>query len=214
VFVKIQADDLARGYRFTVILSLIFAWSIGIVQTAWGASDIVSAARKQVGVTVFYDPAYVQLAFPGGDIASSRGVCTDVIVRALRSAYGFDLQAEVNADMRSNRSAYPKKWMATREKTDANIDHRRVPNLMKYFERRGFSKPVIKGMTHYHAGDIVAWNLGRGLTHIGIVSDKVSVSGTPLIIHNISRGVREEDMIKDYEIIGHYRLPTKLTPRK
>jgi uncharacterized protein len=209
--VKAKLDGSVRGVRFTAILSLIFVWSVGVAQTAWAASDIVSAARKQIGVTVVYDPAYAQLAFPGGDIVPSRGVCTDVIVRALRSAHGFDLQAEVNADMRANRSAYPKKWSATRDKTDANIDHRRVPNLMKYFERRGFSKPVAKGVAQYQAGDIVAWNLGRGLTHIGIVSDKVSASGTPLIIHNINRGAREEDMINDYEIIGHYRLPAKLT---
>jgi uncharacterized protein len=211
--VNVRAHSLVRRFRFTAILSLIFAWSISAAQTAGAASDLVAAARKQIGVTVIYDPAYVQLGFPGGDVTASRGVCTDVIVRALRSAHGFDLQAEVNADMRANRSAYPKKWTATREKTDANIDHRRVPNLMKYFERRGFAKPVAKGVAQYQAGDIVAWSLGRGLTHIGIVSDKVSATGVPLIIHNINRGVREEDMINDFEIIGHYRLPTKLPPR-
>jgi uncharacterized protein len=210
---KTTADFWLRRLGFVAVLSLLFVWSIGVTQTAWAANEIVTAARKQIGVTVIYDPAYVQLGFPGGDVTASRGVCTDVIVRALRSAYGFDLQAEVNADMRANRSAYPKKWSATREKTDANIDHRRVPNLMKYFERRGFAKPVAKGVAQYQAGDIVAWSLGRGLTHIGIVSDKVSATGVPLIIHNINRGVREEDMINDFEIIGHYRLPAKLLPR-
>jgi uncharacterized protein len=203
-----------RVFRFSALLSVAFACSTGIAQTASAAIDIVVAARKQIGVTVVYDPAYAQLAFPGGDIASSRGVCTDVIVRALRSARNFDLQAEVNADMRANRRAYPKKWSATREKTDSNIDHRRVPNVTKYFERRGFSRPLTAGTSQYRPGDIVVWNLGRGLTHIGIVSDKFSSPGTPLIIHNISRGVREEDMINDYEIIGHYRLPAKLAPRR
>jgi uncharacterized protein len=205
--VKARAESLVRGFRFTAILSLIFTWSMGVAQTALAASDIVSAARKQIGVTVIYDPGHANLSFPGGDVARERGVCTDVIVRALRDARGFDLQAEINADMRGNRSAYPRKWAASMNHADSNIDHRRVPNQMKYFERRGFAKPIATGVAQYQAGDIVAWNLGRGQTHIGIVTESKSPAGTPLVIHNIGRGTLEENMLNDYEVIGQYRLP-------
>jgi uncharacterized protein len=71
---------------------------------------LILAARAQVGVTTIYDPAYVALAFPGGDVPRERGVCTDVIVRAYRDGLGLDLQALVNADMRAAFSAYPRTW--------------------------------------------------------------------------------------------------------
>ncbi len=198
--------------RFVRGFALLFAFVLATITHA--ATDIVTAARKQIGVTVMYDPAYARLSFPRGDVPRERGVCTDVIVRALRDARGLDLQAEVNADMRAHRDAYPRKWAATINSTDANIDHRRVPNLMKYFERRGFVKPLAAGTLQYQAGDIVAWNLGRGLTRIGIVSDRKSITGTPLIVHNISRGVMEENMLTDYAVIGHYRLPRTIAPRR
>ena len=166
---------------------------------------LVAAARAQIGVTVRYDPAYQVLAYPGGDVARDRGVCTDVVVRALRSR-GLDLQARVHEDMRGNFSAYPTIWGLSRP--DRNIDHRRVPNLMRWFERQGWQQPVTALATDYAAGDIVAWKLnGNGLLHVGIVSDRRRADGTPLILHNIARGTREENLLFQHAIIGHYRMP-------
>jgi uncharacterized protein YijF (DUF1287 family) len=166
---------------------------------------LVTAARRQVGQTVRYDPAYTVLDYPGGDVALDRGVCTDVIVRALRSQ-GLDLQQRIHEDMRSHFNAYPPLWGLSRP--DRNIDHRRVPNLMRWFERQGWRRPVSTRPTDFAAGDIVAWKLnGSGLLHVGIVSDRQRRDGTPLILHNIARGTQEEDLLFQHTIIGHYRPP-------
>lgn len=168
---------------------------------AWALSPqkLVQDARWQIGKTVSYDPAYTRLDYPMGDVPLHKGVCTDVLIRALRKQ-GWDLQQMIHEDMSKNFSAYPKKWGL--KATDRNIDHRRVPNIATYFDRKGYR--VVTGP--YRAGDVVTWDLGRGLTHIGIVSDR-SVRGKPLIIHNIGRGTREEDILYRYKITGHYRLP-------
>ncbi len=164
------------------------------------------AARQQVGVTVIYDGSYRVLAYPGGDVPIERGVCTDVIVRALRAARGVDLQKLVHEDMSAHFRDYPHRWGLARP--DANIDHRRVPNLMTFFERAGYRRPSSGEAPDYLPGDLVAWDLGGGVLHIGIVSDRKAGSGVPLVIHNIGAGAREEDMLFRYTIIGHYRLPT------
>lgn len=167
------------------------------------ATVIERAAREQIGVTKSYDPAYVKLAYPGGDLPTERGVCADVVVRALRVA-GHDLQKLVHEDMKKNFGAYPKNWGL--KKPDPNIDHRRVPNLMKYFERWGKSLQVTKVGADYQAGDIVAWRLGGGLYHIGIVATERSADRKrPQIIHNIGAGTQIEDRLFDFEVIGHYR---------
>jgi uncharacterized protein YijF (DUF1287 family) len=145
----------------------------------------------------------VTLAYPGGDVPLKTGVCSDVIVRALRPL-GIDLQKEVHEDMQKNFSAYPQKWGL--RGPDKNIDHRRVPNLMRYFERHHTSlSEKLRMAETYRVGDIVTWDLGRGIVHIGIVSDKVAGS-TPLIIHNIGIGTQEENILFQYRVIGHFRL--------
>jgi len=169
-------------------------------------ADIVDAARAQVGVTLFYDPAYRTLAYPGGDVPADRGVCTDVIVRALRTARALDLQQALYEDIRAHWDAYPHQRRWNLGQPDRNIDHRRVPNLMTYFGRQGYGRAVTQAGTDYLPGDVVAWDLGRGVLHIGIVSDRVSVAGTPLIVHNIGAGAREEDILFRFTVIGHYRL--------
>ncbi|MCD9005594.1 DUF1287 domain-containing protein [Luteimonas sp. XNQY3] len=163
---------------------------------------LVDAARAQVGVTVRYDPAYARLSYPGGDVPDDRGVCTDVIVRALRTQ-GLDLQRAIHEDMRTAFAAYPRDWGA--RAPDRNIDHRRVPNQMRWFERQGWQRPIGERPADFRPGDIVAWRLRSGQLHIGIVSDRRSAAGTPLILHNIARGTREEDLLFDHTIIGHYR---------
>ncbi|MGF6148670.1 Uncharacterized protein conserved in bacteria [Kingella potus] len=160
---------------------------------------LVAAARAQIGQTVSYDPAYTKLDYPMGDVPLYTGVCTDVLIRALRQQ-GVDLQQLVHEDMRRHFSAYPQKWGLSAP--DPNIDHRRVPNLAAYFERQGYRADG----RDFRAGDIVTWNVGGGRPHIGIVSDRSS-SGRPLVIHNIGRGTREEDILYRYPITGHYRLP-------
>lgn len=172
-----------------------------------GNEDIVLAARRQVGVTIHYDPAYRRLDYPVGDLPADRGVCTDVIVRALRVARGQDLQRDVHEDIGAHFEAYPnrRRWGASRP--DPNIDHRRVPNLMTFFRRAGHSVTVTRVAGDYLPGDVVAWDLGRGVLHIGIVSDRASVAGTPFVVHNIGAGAREEDILFRYAVVGHYRLP-------
>ena len=164
---------------------------------------IVAAARSQIGVTATYDPSYATLTYPGGDVPKDRGVCTDVVVRALRKALDADLQKLVHEDMRANFSKYPKNWGLKRP--DRHIDHRRVPNLKTFFKRRGLSRPVTKKAADYLPGDLVTCTVPPNLPHIMIVSDRKSPDGTPLIIHNIGRGAREEDRLFEFELTGHYR---------
>jgi uncharacterized protein YijF (DUF1287 family) len=168
--------------------------------------DIVAAARKQIGVTVIYDGGYQPLAYPGGDVPIERGVCTDVIVRALRSARAIDLQEAMHEDILANRAAYPHRRRWADAPADANIDHRRVPNQMVWFKRQGWSRRIGTAPRDYLPGDVVAWNLGGGILHVGIVSDRRSAAGAPLVIHNIGAGTREEDILFRFAIIGHYRL--------
>lgn len=162
----------------------------------------VVAARRQIGITRLYDPAYVVLPYPGGDVPQDRGVCTDVVIRALREE-GLDLQKTVHEDMRAHFPLYPRKWGLRR--ADRNIDHRRVPNLQTWFARQGWSLTPSQSASTYRPGDLVTWMLPGNLPHIGIVSDRTGARGTPLIIHNIGRGTREEDILFAYPITGHYR---------
>lgn len=166
------------------------------------STTLISAARKQIGVTTRYDPAYVVLAYPGGDVTQERGVCTDVVIRAFR-AQGLDLQRNVHEDMRENFSRYPQLWGLRRP--DRNIDHRRVPNLQTWFARQGWSLTPSRNASDFRPGDLVTWMLPGNLPHIGIVSDRKGLFGTPLIIHNIGSGTREENILFVYRITGHYR---------
>jgi uncharacterized protein len=184
-------------------LWLIFL--LGAIQ-CFGAIEpkkLLASARNQIGVTVSYDPAYQKLNYPGGDVPKRTGVCSDVVVRALREQ-GIDLQKAVHEDMKRNFAAYPQKWGL--KKPDPNIDHRRVPNLMAYFRRQGLSQPTEQKPENYAPGDIVAWDLGSGVTHIGIVCDRRNTGNIPLVIHNIGRGTQEEDLLFQHRIIGHFRL--------
>ena len=172
------------------------------------AKELVTAARSQIGVTLTYNPAYEKLAYPGGDIPIERGVCTDVVVHAYRKL-GFDLQQLVHQDMKKAWDKYPhsQKWQL--KKPDANIDHRRVPNLATFFSRHGTTIPASQQGRDYLPGDVVTWRLPGNLTHIGIVGDKRSATGVPLMIHNIGAGTQEEDMLFKYAVTGHYRWNPK-----
>ncbi len=166
--------------------------------------QMLEGAIAQAGVTTEYDPAYVALEYPNGDVPEKTGVCSDVVVRAFRKA-GIDLQKEVHEDMKAARSEYPTKWGANAP--DKNIDHRRVLNLMAYFKRQGKLAPFSHSASDFQPGDIVAWELSNGIDHIGIVTNMMSNSGERLlIVHNIGAGTRIEDVMFAWTIKGHYRF--------
>ena len=184
------------------ILALLVLPHMLLAQTTFydKLSDAALSLKEQ---KVYYDPAYVILAYPNGDVPANKGVCTDVIIRAYRKL-GIDLQKEVHEDMQSHFNQYPKSWGMSH--TDKNIDHRRVGNLMTFFARHGNVKKITKDPRDYQPGDIVAWNLGGGLTHIGIVVNQKSADGQRyMIVHNIGAGQVVEDCLFDYKIIGHYQ---------
>ncbi len=172
--------------------------------------SLVGSAIALTRQEVQYDPAYFSIPYPMGDIPEGKGVCTDVIIRAYRGV-GIDLQQKVHEDMRDHFAEYPDLWGLDR--TDTNIDHRRVPNLMKFFERHGTVKIISRDPGDYSPGDIICWNLGGGTTHTGILSDRRSRDGKRfLVVHNIGDGQVLEDMMFDYVIIGHYSYGLSPTP--
>lgn len=178
---------------------------------AQDAPALVAAARAQVGVTTVYDPAYVRLDFPGGDIDRTRGVCTDVLIRALRDGWGIDLQRAVNRDMTAAFASYPALWGA--RGTDRSIDHRRVPNLEALFARIGADLPLSQGASAFRPGNIVTSRLPGNLPHVMIVSDGLGPAGVPLVIHNIGSGAKEEDMLFAFPLVMHVRLDAAAVER-
>jgi len=185
--------------RNTLLALLLFSINICVGQTETLLSDAALALTTQ---KVTYDSSYFSMAYPNGDIPRDKGVCTDVIIRTYRKI-GIDLQKNVHEDMNANFGVYPKIWNL--KSTDKNIDHRRVPNLMTFFKRKAVEKPITNKAKDYIPGDIVCWNLGGAITHIGIVVDKKSTDGKRhLIVHNIGSGQVLADCLFDYKIIGHY----------
>ena len=165
----------------------------------------VAAAVERTHHTVRYDPAYVKIPYPGGDVPAGTGVCTDEVIRAYR-AVGVDLQKEVHEDVTQNPSAYPHRlrWLSFRP--DSNIDHRRVPNLMVFFSRKGETRAITNRTEDYAPGDLVTWDLGGNVPHIGIVVDQKSwPGGRYKVVHNIGQGPKMEDVLFDWKITGHYR---------
>lgn len=186
------------------VVGLFFFLSLNQVsgQTPF-SKKLTAVALELTKQEVTYDPTYFNISYPNGDVPSDKGVCTDVIIRGYR-ALGIDLQKEVHEDMGVAFEKYPKNWGLTR--TDRNIDHRRVPNLMTFFERHGTSVAISSNPNKYLPGDVVCWQLEGGLYHIGFVVDKKSKDGQrPMIVHNIGAGQVLEDVLFKYTIIGHYR---------
>lgn len=165
--------------------------------------DLIRSAVAQTADRVTYDGSYRRIGYPGGDVPSHIGVCTDLVVRAYR-AVGVDLQVRVHEDMTASFASYPHAWGLSRP--DSNIDHRRVPNLQTYLRRRGAQQPVTDAAAAYRAGDLVTWMLPGNVPHIGLVTDQRSPDGQrPLIAHNIGRGPQVEDMLFSFPVTGHYR---------
>jgi len=196
-----------------LILALTLACAASVAQVRRAETSaqqefirkLVAAAIERTHHHVRYDPAYVRIPYPGGDVPADTGVCTDVIIRSYR-AVGVDLQKEVHEDMVQNFSAYPRKWNWLLAHPDPNIDHRRVPNLSVFFSRKGETLPITADGTDYLPGDLVIWDLGGGVPHIGIVVDRRSAySGRYMIVHNIGAGPQLEDVLFNWKITGHYR---------
>ena len=166
------------------------------------AMRLVQAALAQTATSVTYDGSYRRIAYPGGDVPETIGVCSDVVVRAYRKL-GVDLQVKVHEDMVRAFRSYPQLWHMAGP--DPNIDHRRVPNLQTFIRRQGAALPVSRGPGDYLPGDLVTWTVPPNLPHIGIVTDRKSTAGVPLVVHNIGRGPELEDMLFSYPITGHYR---------
>jgi uncharacterized protein len=171
------------------------------------AEKIVNGAKTEAINKVVYNASYLSIPYPNGDVPATQGACTEVVIRALRSA-GYDLQKLVHEDMTSHFSAYPSRWGL--KGPDSNIDHRRVKNLMVFFHRYGKDLTVrINGndITTWKPGDIVCWDLnGRGLTHIGVISNIKGSDNLPMVIHNMGMAT-EQECLTNWKIIGHYRYP-------
>lgn len=194
---------ILRKAAFAATLVILYAAPSYAQEGADATDQVVTAALQQLDQTLYYDPSYQRLAYPGGDVPLDRGVCTDVVVRAFRKA-GVDLQVLVHDDMKAAFSAYPQQWGLARP--DPNIDHRRVPNMMTFFKRKNRALPHSEDPAAYRPGDVVAWRLPGGRLHVGIVSNvRAPDTRRYLMVHNIGAGAKLEDILFAFDIIGHYR---------
>ncbi len=199
----VNKQSLIAGRIWAIVFYCLFlSANLMSQETESFTKKLSDAAILLTKDRVRYDPSYFSIPYPNGDVPADKGVCTDVVIRAYRKLK-IDLQKEVHEDMKANFSKYPKKWGL--KKTDTNIDHRRVLNLMVFFSRKGTVKKISDKPEDYIPGDIVTWDLGGGLTHIGLVVDKKSRDGKRyLIVHNIGAGQVAEDCLFAFKITGHY----------
>ena len=191
-----------------IYTKLIYLLFISIIQIGYSQDNFYKTLSDStigiINADIVYDPSYFSIKYPNGDVPKDKGVCTDVVIRAYRKL-GIDLQKEVHEDMKANFDKYPKIWGL--KSTDKNIDHRRVPNLMVFFSRKGVELPKTESSLDYKPGDVVCWDLGSGITHIGIVVNiKSNINSDRYqVVHNIGNGQELSDCLFDYKIIGHYR---------
>ena len=190
--------------RIALACAVAFLTLTVVAQQADFTKRLIADADDRPNHPARYDPGYVKIPYPNGDVPADSGVCTDEIIRIYR-AVGIDLQKEVHEDMVGNRSAYPTrlKWMQVG--TDTNIDHRRVPNLQVFFARKGQKLAITQNASDYQPGDIVTWMLPGNHDHIGMVVDRKSWSGRYMVEHNIGEGPKIENVLFDWKITGHYR---------
>ncbi len=198
-----------KGYHFFILIGV---WACSATANAQAdGRRLAEAALERTNHAVRYDGAYFSIEYPGGDVPPDTGVCTDVLIRALRTL-GVDLQRLVHEDMAANFSAYPASRIWGQSRPDRNIDHRRVPNLRVFFSRHGYELPTAGNADDFRPGDIVSWQLPGNLPHIGIVSlRRHRDSGRLMVVHNIGAGPKLEDVLFAYKMTGHYRyLPESL----
>lgn len=209
-------DLMIKKLRKTILIFTALTVAAPVVHARTIGERIASAAEERTRHSVTYDGSYKSIGYPMGDVDDSKGVCTDVVIRSFR-AVGIDLQQEIHEDMKSAFSKYPDHWGLLG--TDSNIDHRRVPNIQKYLERKEASLAITENFEDYQPGDLVTWNVAlnlpftsspvpfarKNIPHIGVVSTQTNSQGRPLIVHNIGRGPVLDDMIFHFPITGHYR---------
>jgi hypothetical protein len=207
IIVKGAVTTLAGAGLAMPPLRRVFAMAqVHLPQPQPWAHKLVAAAVEQVGETTIYDPGYHKIAYPMGDIARDHGVCTDVIIRAYRDAFGMDLQRLVHEDMVANFSAYPQQW--DMKGPDANIDHRRVPNLQAFLTRHGARLVVGERSDDFAPGDLITQMLPGNLPHIALVTDRPNTDHSrPLMVHNIGRGAELADTLFAFTITGQFRYP-------
>ena len=158
---------------------------------------VINHAKWQATQQVTYDPAYVVLKYPNGDVPANKGVCTDVIIRAFR-AINIDLQKLVHEDIKANPRRYKKI-----AQPDANIDHRRCSTLIPFFTSHATSLPISNEGSDYKPGELVFWDIARG--HVGLVIDeKVPGTNRYYVVHNICCGPQKEDVLFEYPIKAHF----------
>ncbi len=192
------------AFFLAVLLSPLGATPPGTNARETFRLKLVAAAVERASHVVRYDPAYLSIPYPNGDVPAATGVCTDEVIRSYR-ALGIDLQKEVHEDILRARSEY-----LLRGRPDSNIDHRRVPNLMVFFRRQHASLPITNNAADYVPGDLVTWDLndgkGKRVDHIGIVIDRKPLwHDRYMILHNIGAGPKIEDVLFDWKITGHFR---------
>jgi len=204
---------MLKPYRYAARFKLVpppISESVTLIDHPKTAADkIVNGAKMEAIRQVRYDPSFVRMPYPNGDVAKDRGACTDVIVRALRNA-GYDLQKLIHEDMTAHFGAYPHKWGL--RAPDSNIDHRRVPNQIAFLRRHGLELTKSTdgdAAKTWQPGDLVYWNLAPGVTHCGVISNERGESGLPLVIHNIGPVAAQQDCLKSWPIIGHFRYPAR-----
>ncbi len=167
--------------------------------------DLLAGARTAAAAVSRYDVSYAQLSYPGGDPGLDRGTAADLVVRAFRQA-GLDLQQEIHEDLLES----PRSYGAT--EPDTSIDHRRVRNLMTWFERHGVELGTAPA-DDWQPGDLVFWATDRPgwPNHVGIVSDRRAPSGRWMVVHHFKASPTgagaEEDVLTRWPIEGHYRWP-------
>ena len=193
--------NLKKYITVIVTLSVVFP----ITALAATSAELIEAALERTHHAIIYDGAYHIIKYPGGDVPANIGVCTDLVVRSYRKL-GIDLQELIHEDMMNNFSKYPSKKLWGLNRPDANIDHRRVPNLQVFFTRKGQSLRITHKIQDFIPGDVVTWILPGNLPHIGIVTNQYSkITGNPMTVHNIGRGPKLADVLFAYPISGHYR---------
>jgi hypothetical protein len=195
------------------LATVVIAGAVGFAQSPNAESSarqdfllrLSEAALERTHHAIRYDPSYIRIPYPGGDVPADTGVCTDEVIRSYR-VLGIDLQKEVHEDMEHHLSVYPQRWSRPSTHTDTNIDHRRVPNLMVFFSRKGEVLAISTHAEDYSPGDLVTWDLGGNVPHIGIVTNrKAANSGRYMVVHNIGQGPMLEDVLFHWKVTGHYR---------
>ena len=165
--------------------------------------NVINHAKWQTTQNVTYDRSYRQISYPNGDVPANIGVCTDVIIRAFRIE-GIDLQVLVHESVKNNlRYYYPRPSKNYGKKPDANIDHRRVQILRKFFDKH-YPESKLKPSDDYLPGDIIIWDNW----HIGILIDeKIPGINRYYGVHNMGSGPQKADFYYfEDRSLDHYRL--------